>query len=69
MAPVTSQHVASSLDLYESKGSIEEEVDGPSRGKQFEFIPCRLNSKISITGQSREETGPCSDKRSETTYF
>lgn len=42
VAPVTSQHVASSLDLYGSKGSIEEEVDGPSRGKQFEFIPCRL---------------------------
>ena len=41
----------------------------PTRESIWSWFPVERKSKVSLAEQSREETGPCSDKRRETTYF
>ena len=41
-------------------------MDPPPGVSNLSSFPVDWNSKIPITGQSREETGPCSDKRPHT---
>ena len=51
--------------------SLKQAVDGLSHPREiiWSSFPMDRNSKISLAGQSREETGPFPDKRGETTYF